>query len=259
MKYQRAFTLIELLVVISIIALLIAILLPALSSAREAARLSSCLVNQRSFAQANIAYSVDQKGWLVRAGHNDPSHLGPGRGFTFPTLQDYLNLSLPVPDNAWVAPSGSAAMLDWLERNPVFQCPSVVSDVPLHYAVNSLDLKEHRSQGTYRELSFSSTPRLSHQQLDDVKNPTKTGLFYELNITTNANPADQITSVGAFDPTHVTYTSPGVPSTNPRTIDVDDPRHGEVTTISYFDGHAEAQRLTDEDAFPVGLLNDKDF
>lgn len=259
MKNPRAFTLIELLVVISIIALLIAILLPALSSARESARLSNCLVNQHSFTQAEIAYSVDQNGWLVLGAFNDPSDKGPGRGFTFPALGDYLNLGLPVPDKAWVGPAGIPDMLDWLESNPVFQCPSVESDVPLHYAVNSLDLKEHRTQGTYRELSFSSTPRRGHLQITDVRNPTKTAVFFELNITTNALPRDQISSSGAFNPTHVTYTSPGMPSTNPRTIDVDDPRHGGVTTIAYFDGHAASQRLTDEDAFPVGLLNDKDF
>lgn len=53
---QRAFTLVELLVVIAIIAVLVSLTLPALSSAREAARLSVCGVNQRSLGQAFTMY-----------------------------------------------------------------------------------------------------------------------------------------------------------------------------------------------------------
>jgi prepilin-type N-terminal cleavage/methylation domain-containing protein/prepilin-type processing-associated H-X9-DG protein len=44
---RRAFTLIELLVVVSIISLLIAILLPSLKEARDAARVTVCMSNQR--------------------------------------------------------------------------------------------------------------------------------------------------------------------------------------------------------------------
>lgn len=48
----HAFTLIELLVVISIIALLISILLPALGAARDAARSTACLSDQRQIGLA---------------------------------------------------------------------------------------------------------------------------------------------------------------------------------------------------------------
>ncbi|MEM6504118.1 MAG: prepilin-type N-terminal cleavage/methylation domain-containing protein [Planctomycetota bacterium] len=64
MKNRNAFTLIELLVVISIIALLIAILLPALGAARESARNSQCLSNQRQLGIAQTAYATDHDDWL---------------------------------------------------------------------------------------------------------------------------------------------------------------------------------------------------
>ena len=57
----RAFTLVELLVVIAIIALLIGILLPALGSARDGARATKCLANQRSLAQGIFLYVGDER------------------------------------------------------------------------------------------------------------------------------------------------------------------------------------------------------
>ena len=58
---QRAFTLIELLVVIAIIAILAAMLLPALSAARESARSSSCISNQKQVALAFQSYTMDNR------------------------------------------------------------------------------------------------------------------------------------------------------------------------------------------------------
>jgi len=53
------FTLIELLVVIAIIAILAAILFPVFAKAREKARQTSCLANQRQLITATMIYAED--------------------------------------------------------------------------------------------------------------------------------------------------------------------------------------------------------
>ena len=61
---RKVFTLIELLVVIAIIAILAAMLLPALSSAREAARSSSCISNLKQLGVAYGMYHNDNEGYF---------------------------------------------------------------------------------------------------------------------------------------------------------------------------------------------------
>ena len=58
-RTQKAFTLIELLVVIAIIAILAAILFPVFAQARESARMTSCLSNQKQIALGILQYVQD--------------------------------------------------------------------------------------------------------------------------------------------------------------------------------------------------------
>ena len=59
MKKQNAFTLIELLVVIAIIAILAAILFPVFAQAKEAAKKTNCLSNQKNLSLGIIMYTSD--------------------------------------------------------------------------------------------------------------------------------------------------------------------------------------------------------
>ncbi|MCC7492717.1 MAG: prepilin-type N-terminal cleavage/methylation domain-containing protein [Fimbriimonadaceae bacterium] len=64
-RQRRGFTLIELLVVIAIIAILAAILFPVFAKAREKARQTSCLNNQKQIGTAMLQYMQDYDGYVV--------------------------------------------------------------------------------------------------------------------------------------------------------------------------------------------------
>ncbi len=65
MPSKKGFTLIELLVVIAIIAVLAAILFPVFARAREKARQSTCMSNQRQLAAAVMMYAQDHGGQML--------------------------------------------------------------------------------------------------------------------------------------------------------------------------------------------------
>src|SRR5689334_10975610 len=102
-RSYRGFTLIELLVVIAIIAILAAILFPVFAQAREKARQSVCLSNQKQIGTAIMLYVQDY-------------------GETYP-IYDYY----PKEDIYWfdmINPYVKSSS----NRSSVFRCPSVTGD-----------------------------------------------------------------------------------------------------------------------------------
>jgi prepilin-type N-terminal cleavage/methylation domain-containing protein/prepilin-type processing-associated H-X9-DG protein len=157
-----AFTLIELLVVIAIIAILAAILFPVFAQAREKARQSSCLSNEKQISLAILQYTQDYDE-------------------TFPIgVQNDWNNSWPV------------AVQSYIKSLQVFRCPDDGDDsqvdwsmgwggVPISYACNGYTGWTGTSNGTLGVMGMGQSSWIDPmtRTLADVGRPAETVLITE--------------------------------------------------------------------------------
>ncbi len=99
MKSLRGFTLIELLVVIAIIAILAAILFPVFARARDKARQTACLNNQKQIGLALLQYSKDWDG--MYPAYNIDTGLWPE------ALRGYLRKTTTETQSVFICPNTS--------------------------------------------------------------------------------------------------------------------------------------------------------
>lgn len=128
------FTLVELLVSVAVIAVLLGLLAPALKGARDEARNSACLSNQRQLAVTWIVYGNDHGRFPSRYRELEYEEVYEGQGLSLTTIpsmwwdwggvdwndgEDAFQLSSSRPLNAYVGDQARET-----SRAEIFQCPS---------------------------------------------------------------------------------------------------------------------------------------
>ena len=228
---EKAFTLIELLVVIAIIALLMAIMVPVLRSAREQGQRVVCLSNLRQLTLAWTAYADEHDGKLVTGNafgtHTESSHGRTEREIGWAGWE----LSPLRPPSMTDPPPG--ALRPWIKNVEIYRCPRGRPGHAVTYAIVLSANGGEDVEGTYMEGSGGWELRtfgkcvgstvLKLTRLTEIVSPgaAQRAVF----IDHGQSPTGPDFYVHYLYPMWK-YSAPPV-------------RHGDGTTLSMADGHAE--------------------
>jgi prepilin-type N-terminal cleavage/methylation domain-containing protein len=256
---KRAFTLIELLVVIAIIAILAAILFPVFAQAKEAAKKTQCISNNKQVSVGMLLYNGDYDDHLAEPGlagvFRNATDTGLGQFYTGvqpfhlaiqPYIKNYQVFGCPsdsLKQNASVNRNDMRKMLVDSGVPGANNLPAYSNTQAFHSAVAKIFPNSYATNyilsRTYGYTSRTGGSVAADQSgrgrnLGEIEAPANTWIMTEYSINkTNGN--------GGW------YTTPGY--LNNSTSDVNDRnrwrggrRHTEGRTWLFIDGHAKSYK-----------------
>lgn len=227
--FRRAFTLIELLVVIAIIAILAAILFPVFARAREAARKTTCLSNEKQILLALNMYSQDHDGRTPK-----------GEGLDWWQQIAYCD-NYVIPAGAafgnW-GPCGNRSNVTWrsqvipyIKNGQVFLCPTFERPDETLW----LDMRAQYEARATRSYAISYTALhncCAQQRLDAPPSPASTILLTESREYTPDWKMDYIAVPPDGSGRAWFDSSKGIMTT-----------HSGMSNFGFYDGHCKSYRF----------------
>jgi len=223
MRRVVGFTLIELLVVIAIIAILMAILMPALQRAREQGQRAVCLSNLKQLALAWIMYADENEDRLVSGEAGTSFRAQFGVSWVGVTWASTWAQGGQLPEADQIKGIQDGALWPYVRELDLYQCPTGYRGELLTYGMMI------SSNGR----SVDGSPQFKKRIL--VPQPSERLLLID----------EGLSSPDAYSVRYL----------HPEWWDQPTTRHGDGTTFSFMDGHADYHKWTGSETIKKGRQN----